>query len=68
METKKKSPNKKRLFILLGVLVVVLVAAVFVLNMGGVRTRLQAESSAEVPEQSTDSNILDCLLCRGGEQ
>ena len=58
METKKKSLNKKRVFILLGVLVVVLVAAVFVLNMGGVRTRLQAESSAEVPEQSTDSNIL----------
>lgn len=58
METKKKSLNKKRLFILLGVLVVVLVAAVFALNMGGVRTRLQAESSAEVPEQSTDSNIL----------
>lgn len=58
METKKKSLNKKGLFILLGVLVVVLVAAVFALNMGGVRTRLQAESSAEVPEQSTDSNIL----------
>lgn len=58
METKKKRLNKKRLFILLGVLVVVLAATVFALNMGGVRTRLQADSSAEVPEQSTDSNIL----------
>ena len=39
-------------------LVVVLFAAVFALNMGGVRTRLQADFSAEIPEQSTDSNIL----------
>ena len=47
METKKKSLNKKRLLLLLGVLVVVLVTAVFVLNMGGIRTRLQADSSAQ---------------------
>ena len=58
METKKKSLNKKRLLLLLGVLVVVLIAAVFALNMGGIRTRLQADSSAEIPAQTTDSNIL----------
>ena len=58
METKKKSLNKKRLLLLLGVLVVVLIAAVFALNMGGIRTRLQADSSAEIPVQTTDSNIL----------
>lgn len=55
METKKKSLNKKRLIILLAVLVVVLLATVFVLNIVGVRTRWQADSSAEVPVQSTDS-------------
>lgn len=58
MEKKKKSLNKKRLFILPGVFVIILAAAVFALNMGGVRTRLQAESSAEIPKQSTDSDIL----------
>ncbi len=58
MEAKGKSRNKKRLTFLLAVLIVVLPAAVFALNMGGVRTRLQADSAAEVPVQSTDSNIL----------
>lgn len=58
METKKKSLNKKRLFVLLAVLAVVIVVAVVALNMRGVRTRLQADSSAEIPVQSTDSNIL----------
>ena len=58
METKEKSLNKKRLIFLLAVLVVVLFAAVFALNMGGVRTRMQADSAVEVPVQSTDSNIL----------
>lgn len=58
METKKKSLNKKRRLLLLGVLVVVVIAAVFAFNMGGVRTRLQADSTAEVPVQSTGSNIL----------
>lgn len=39
-------------------LAVVIVVAVSALNMGGVKTRLQADSPAEVPVQTTDSNIL----------
>lgn len=58
METKKRSLNKKIRLLMLGVLVVVLFAVVFALNMGGGRTKPQANSSADVPVQSRDSNIL----------
>lgn len=54
----KKAINKPRLLLLIFIFVAVAVGALFYLNIGGVRVRLTADSEAEIPIQTTDSNIL----------
>ena len=54
----KKATNKPRLLLLIFIFVAVAVGALFYLNIGGVRVRLTADSEAEIPIQTTESNIL----------
>lgn len=54
----KKAINKPRLLLLIFIFATVAVGALFYLNIGGVRVRLTADSEAEIPIQTTDSNIL----------
>ena len=54
----KKAINKPRLLLLIFIFAAVAVGALFYLNIGGVRVRLTADSEAEIPIQTTDSNIL----------
>ena len=54
----KKAINKPRLLLLIIIFAAVAVGALFYLNIGGVRVSLTADSEADIPIQTTDSNIL----------